>query len=350
MKIDLYRYRLRFIKPAVTSRNVFEHRDVFYAIFSQGDAMGVGEMAPLSLLSTDDVSDYQQRIISRLEMYLKQPEDVLRMDDLPSFTFGLETAMMDLQSAKVPGNFEVGSAIAINGLVWMNTTAEMLDEAFQKIESGFRCIKFKVGAQDFDAECRMLEAVRKRYSAFKVELRLDANGAFDNQNAAEQLSELKRFDIHSIEQPIAKGDWWTMADLVSRKLIDIALDEELIGLNPSQQGEKLLNEVHPAYLILKPNLLGGFKKSDQWIQLANQHSVNWWATSALESNVGLNGIARWVSKYPLTLPQGLGTGSLFQNNISSPLTIDPPFLRSTNRGWDYQRIREEGEPIGRWEG
>jgi L-alanine-DL-glutamate epimerase-like enolase superfamily enzyme len=188
-------------------------------------------------------------------------------------------------------------------------------------------MKFKVGALDFDEECRMLERFRRKAPASSVQIRLDANGGFEPKETAEQLKELSRFTIHSIEQPIGVNQWDDMARLCREAAIDIALDEELIGRDVHSEGESMLDELKPAYIILKPNLIGGFGYSDAWIKLAESKSIGWWATSALESNLGLSAIAQWVAKYPIKMPQGLGTGSLYENNVEVPIAVEAPYVK-----------------------
>ncbi len=335
----MYAYRIKkhqlvFNIPAKTSRNTFKTRDIYLIRLSkQGNAkIGIGEAAPLSLLSVDDIDNYEEILHQKLTEFCQVGNvDELELHNYPSINFGLETALLSLQSK---GNevlyatpFTKGeTAIPINGLVWMSDTKTMLEEAFNKIEAGFNVIKFKVGAQDFDDECRMLEEIRKKYSAFKITLRLDANGAFKPDEAAEQLSELNRFEIHSIEQPIMPKQWDAMAKLCAETKVDIALDEELIGCDLSQ-GDRLLNAIKPQYLILKPNLIGGLANATCWVKLAEKHNIGWWATSALESNVGLNAIAQWVSQYDNLIHQGLGTGALFKNNIATNLVLKNGFMR-----------------------
>ncbi|MBT8326127.1 MAG: o-succinylbenzoate synthase [Bacteroidia bacterium] len=329
LTFDIKPYELVFNKPAKTSRNVFEVRKVFVvSLFdSTNGRKGIGEAAPLSLLSIDDIPNYEEILKEKATLFCSNQDfNELELDRFPSIRFGLETAFLDLKSTEgrlFETPFTKGDAvIPINGLVWMNDTERMYQEALQKIDAGFKVIKFKVGAQDFDDECRMLERIRSHYSAFKITIRLDANGAFKPDEAAEQLKELKRFEIHSIEQPIAKDNWDEMEELCYERIIDVALDEELIGVSVEKHGYQLLNHLKPQYIILKPNLLGGLSKSDEWISLANNLNIKWWATSALEGNIGLSAIAQWVSKYETQLHQGLGTGSLFKNNFKSPLQLE----------------------------
>jgi L-alanine-DL-glutamate epimerase-like enolase superfamily enzyme len=281
----------------------------------------------------DDVPNYQLILEKKLDEFCQVGSlDQLSLAAYPSIRFGIETALLNMSAGSEGVIFNSDftarkKAIPVNGLVWMNDSPTMYKEAIEKIQAGFNVIKIKVGALDFDEECRLLEKIRKQFSAFKITLRVDVNGAFDAEDALEKLNELKRFELHSIEQPIAAGQWDWMQKICAESPVDIALDEELIGVNVFEQADKMIKHIKPSYLILKPNLIGGLSISDQWITFAHKHHVGWWATSALESNVGLNAIAQWVSTYQNPLHQGLGTGSLFSNNFSSRLRMEEGHMR-----------------------
>lgn len=332
---SLQKHELKFKVPAKTSRNTFTTRTIFLITLNdiQTGKQGIGEASPLSLLSLDDVPNYQLILEKKLDEFCQVGSlDQLSLEAYPSIRFGIETALLNMSadSEGVIFNSDFTArkkAIPVNGLVWMNDSPTMYKEAIEKIQAGFNVIKIKVGALDFDEECRLLEKIRKQFSAFKITLRVDANGAFDAEDALEKLNELKRFELHSIEQPIAAGQWDWMQKICAESPVDIALDEELIGVKVFEQADKMIKHIKPSYLILKPNLIGGLSISDQWITFAHKHHVGWWATSALESNVGLNAIAQWVSTYQNPLHQGLGTGSLFSNNFSSRLKMEEGHMR-----------------------
>ena len=332
---SLQKHELKFKVPAKTSRNTFTTSTIFLITLNdiQTGKQGIGEASPLSLLSLDDVPNYQLILEKKLDEFCQVGSlDQLSLAAYPSIRFGIETALLNMSadSEGVIFNSDFTArkkAIPVNGLVWMNDSPTMYKEAIEKIQAGFNVIKIKVGALDFDEECRLLEKIRKQFSAFKITLRVDANGAFDAEDALEKLNELKRFELHSIEQPIAAGQWDWMQKICAESPVDIALDEELIGVNVFEQADKMIKHIKPSYLILKPNLIGGLSISDQWITFAHKHHVGWWATSALESNVGLNAIAQWVSTYQNPLHQGLGTGSLFSNNFSSRLKMEEGHMR-----------------------
>ena len=262
--------------------------------------------------------------------------------EFPSIRFGLEMALIDLgmdgyveirgnkgntgnrgERILFPSDFTEGKdSIEINGLVWMGSFDFMRQQIIDKIESGFKCIKLKIGAMDFTEELNLIKSIRNEFSAKDIEIRVDANGAFKQTEALEKLNRLAEFGLHSIEQPIRQGFWDEMTNLCASSPLPIALDEELIGINEIKEKEKLLKTIRPQFIILKPSLLGGFKASEEWIDLAEKNNIGWWVTSALESNIGLNAIAQWTYTLKNKMPQGLGTGKLYLNNLDSPLKIN----------------------------
>ncbi|MFN9519763.1 MAG: o-succinylbenzoate synthase [Bacteroidota bacterium] len=341
MKASYQSYELKFIKPARTSRGEMKSHTAYIIQLQQGNFTAFGEASPIPGLSRDTLSEMEQKLSELCEVLsTNQTLSTIDLTNFPSIQFACEVLQLNMKQ-RVPFkvfdcSFYNGHPIKINGLVWMNSIDEMIAEAKQKIAAGFSSIKFKVGAHDFDAECRMLEHIRKLQHPFQLDIRLDANGAFTTGDAIEKLRELSRFAIHSIEQPVKPNQHEFMHELCVKSKIPIALDEELIGHFSDTNKEKLLTTIRPHYIILKPTLLGGFAESDAWIKLAQENEIGWWATSSLESNIALNALAQWCSTHPLQWPQGLGTGSLYANNIPSPLRTDGEYLISDykNAEWD----------------
>ena len=320
------KYDLQFKQPAGTSRGVYKNRPVWYLFLKEGRATGIGECAPLSGLSKETPEQVEQAladICADPTPFIEQPE---LLQEMPSVRFGLETALRDLRNGGkqmlFPSKFTKGEiGIPINGLIWMGESAHMQQQIEEKLMAGYHCIKLKIGAINFEKEIELLQNIRNKYDAEAITLRVDANGAFKPEEAMMKLERLAQLDIHSIEQPIAAGQWNEMYRLCVETPIPIALDEELIGINTQEDKKKLLDEIRPQYLILKPSLHGGIKGCDEWIRLANERSIGWWVTSYLESNIGLNAIAQWAFTKDVKMQQGLGTGQLFTNNINSPLEI-----------------------------
>lgn len=330
MQLSFHRHILQFKQPAGTSRGVYRTRKVWYVIACDDDGnYGIGECAPLPDLSCDALPDAAYESVlheacQRTQMSAMLPEDWLR--PYPSIRFGLETALLSLKSCQKYGtpyhlfdtSFSRGEeGITINGLVWMGSYEEMMARMEEKLALGFRCIKLKIGAIDWNREIGLIRAIRERFPKEVVEIRVDANGGFSIEQAPERLRELARYDIHSIEQPIRQGQWDAMAELCRMTPVPIALDEELIGINDPAEKVRLLDTIRPQYIILKPSLHGGLAGCNEWVQMADQRGIGHWATSALESNVGLNAIAQWCSLSRPEMPSGLGTGQLFVENYDA---------------------------------
>ncbi len=333
LRVNVSERVLHFKQPAGTSRGVYTERRIWLVTISDGERIGVGECAPLPNLSCDDIPNYTEvlrRFCDEVERTGELDTEALR--DYPSMLFGLETALMDVRCKMEDGRSllfdnafsrgEVG--IPINGLVWMGSFEEMRERIEQKLAQGFHCVKLKIGAIDFDAELELVRRIRERFSLHEVELRVDANGAFPFEEALYKMELLSQYALHSIEQPIKAKQWANMAELCRESPLPIALDEELIGVNDPDQKRQMLNIIRPRYIILKPSLHGGMMGVREWIDIANDMGIGSWITSALESNIGLNAIAQLAADIygpHIRMPQGLGTGQLFTDNIPMPLEI-----------------------------
>lgn len=330
LKASFEAFTLDFKRPSGTSRGILTKKKGWkLKLANSYEIVGLGECSVIPGLSPDYISDEQYE--SKLTEVCKNParfiENKNLLIDFPSILFGLESAYFDLVNGGKQIYFESAKAstgfnIPINGLIWMGDPGYMQDQIAEKLEAGFTCIKLKVGAIDFKQELKLLEGIRSRYDASKIVLRVDANGAFTVQDTLWRLDELSQLDLHSIEQPIKAGAWNDMKDLCEQTPLPIALDEELIGINELERKIELLETIKPQFIILKPSLHGGFSGTSEWIDLAEARQIPWWITSALESNIGLNAIAQFTADYHPVLPQGLGTGGLYETNFDAPLKIE----------------------------
>jgi len=342
------KHKLNFKQPGGTSRGILTSKDSWYILVydtNNPDIQGIGECSILKGLSIDDRPDFEQKIkevcsdINNWQYWLQEG-----LFKFPAIRFGIEMAIKDLsvEGTKLlfPSLFTEGKEmIPINGLVWMGDYLTMRQRIIEKVESGYNCIKIKIGAINFEDELNLLNLIRKDFSEKDIEIRLDANGAFSSDEAYEKLNKLSKFGIHSIEQPIKQHKWEKMAEICITSPIPIALDEELIGIYQRQDIKQLLETINPQYIILKPGLLGGWKQSNIFIEEAENYNIGWWVTSALESNIGLNAIAQWTYTLNNKMPQGLGTGQLFLNNIPSPLNIKNANLHySSITDWDLTSL------------
>lgn len=339
-------YRLIFNEPGGTSRGVMYHKDTYFLKLwdeNNPEIFGLGECALFRGLSAEDNDTYEAKL---RELCYNIEHDVdTDLDGYSSILFGLETAIYDLTNGGkrvcFSPEFAQGKVkIPINGLVWMGTKEEMISRIDAKIAAGFRTIKLKIGAIDFESELDMIRHIRNRYSKQELEIRVDANGGFSPDVALQRLSKLAKFGLHSIEQPIKPRQWAEMAEICAKSELPVALDEELIGITNPLEMMSLLNTINPNYLILKPSLMGGFSGALEWLKMLSVRKVTGaWVTSALESNIGLNAIAQWVATLQPRIPQGLGTGQVFANNIESPLMQCAEYLCSNpNVKWQLPEL------------
>ena len=316
-------------------------KETWFIILEKDGKKGIGECGILRSLSADDRDDYEEKLKWVCQnIHLEETALWESLLEFPSIQFGVEMAFLSLKSENpyllFPSDFTNNSkSITINGLVWMGEPSFMKQQIEEKLADGFNCIKLKIGAIDFQKELELLHFIRSHFSGEQIEIRVDANGAFSLNEALDKLNQLNQFQLHSIEQPIKKGNIEAMKDLCESTPFPIALDEELIGIFSFEEKEKLLQQIKPQYIILKPSFIGGFRGTQEWITLADKYNIGWWITSALESNIGLNAIAQWTFLQNSNMPQGLGTGALYTNNFDCPLEVfNGQLWYNTAKNWD----------------
>ncbi|MCS6973470.1 MAG: o-succinylbenzoate synthase [Cyclobacteriaceae bacterium] len=351
LQFSLFRKTFRFTFDARTSRGKMYDKTSWFIVARQSNdssVAGIGECGPLPGLSREPVHELDEllnslmRKLNGLNQISDEDIDRLVPPEFSAVRLALETALLDLRNGGrriiFNNSFIQGKCIPINGLIWMGNVDFMLQQVADKIAQGYTTIKMKIGGLHFEQECEILDYIRRRYYRENPEIRLDANGAFKPDEALDKLNELSRFNIHSIEQPVAPG-LDIMEEICRKSPIPVALDEELIGVVDKQRQKKIIQVLKPAYLILKPSLHGGFQGCTRWIAMAEEYGTGWWITSALESNIGLNAICQFTAQFPVVRPHGLGTGQLFENNFHSPLhTHGGSICYRTEKDWDLQEL------------
>lgn len=320
-------------------------KETWFLLLEENGKTGIGECGILRSLSVDDRPDYEEKLKWVCEnIHLGKDQLLDALIHFPSIQFGVETAFLSLVSKTpfdlFPSEFTEGTkSMQINGLVWMGEEDFMKSQIEEKLAEGFTCIKLKIGAIDFKRELELLRFIRQNFTADQIEIRVDANGAFKPDDALEKMEQLSQFNLHSIEQPIKANQVSRMRLLCDNPPFPIALDEELIGVYGVENKQELLEKIKPQYIILKPSLVGGFSGTIEWISVAEKLNIGWWITSALESNVGLNAITQFTYTLKSSLPQGLGTGSLYTNNFDCPLEINRGQIQyNPSKKWNIENL------------
>ena len=345
MKATYKKYLLNFKHPSGTSRGILTEKETWFLLLEENGKTGIGECGILRSLSVDDRPDYEEKLNWVCEnIHLGKDQLLDELIHFPSIQFGVETAFLSLVSKTpfdlFPSEFTEGTkSMQINGLVWMGEEDFMKSQIEEKLAEGFTCIKLKIGAIDFKRELELLRFIRQNFTADQIEIRVDANGAFKPDDALEKMEQLAKFELHSIEQPIKANQVSRMRLLCENPPFPIALDEELIGVYGVENKQELLEKIKPQYIILKPSLVGGFSGTIEWISVAEKLNIGWWITSALESNVGLNAITQFTYTLKSSLPQGLGTGSLYTNNFDCPLEINRGQIQyNPSKKWNIENL------------
>jgi o-succinylbenzoate synthase len=344
---EIFFHKLNFKIPGGTSRGILKNKPTWFIKINYIDnpsVFGLGECGPIEGLSIESGN----KMMDQLKKVQKSINDlsILDLSLFPSIQFGIESALKDLKNGGkriiFQNSFLQGKPIKINGLIWMGNKDFMVNQIKSKIEKGFSCLKLKIGSIDFKEEISILKNIRKQFNSKILEIRVDANGAFSTKDVLKKLDTLGKLEIHSIEQPIAVNQWDYLKEICEKSPIPIALDEELIQFK--KEKNEFIKYISPHYLVLKPTLIGGFESTKEWINIAEENNIKWWVTSALESNVGLNAIAQFSANYQLTLPQGLGTGQLFSNNIPSPLAAKGEYIfYEKNKTWDLSNFEKSND-------
>lgn len=326
MKLFFFNFKLKFKYPIQTSREKLYVKKTYFLKWKYQNTTFISEcpyFQGLSFESEDLVIKKMNWLCNNL--FLDQEEIVDNLKNTSSVLFSYEQIVHLLNSKNpylyFPSHFTNHTdSIKINGLIWSGKLDFIKQQIQEKINQGYKCLKFKIGYRWYD-EIKILQNIRNIFTEKELELRVDANGAFSFEEAKIILEKLNVLKIHSIEQPIKVKNWNYMYQLCRQNLIPIALDEELIGINTYSLKEELLENILPQYLVLKPSLIGGLLGTLEWIQLCKKYNISWWITSSLESNIGLNFIAQFTYNLHNNFYQGLGTGNLFINNFYSPLYI-----------------------------
>jgi len=343
LRFSIQKETFTFKQPSGTSRGVLTEKHAWFIRFwqeKQAEIVGLGECSIIPRLSPDfeDFVRYEAKINELVNLFIQVQQETTDLhpffksiEAFPSILFGIEIAYLDLinggKAHFFDSNFTLQhKKIPINGLIWMGDQTFIEQQIQEKLTQGYTCLKMKVGAINFETEFEILAKLRKNYPKEQLILRVDSNGAFSPSEALDKLNRLASLDIHSIEQPIQQGQWEEMAKLCQTSDLAIALDEELIGITAYEAKKSLLETIKPPYIILKPSLHGGFTGCHEWIKLAEEHHIQWWMTSALESNVGLNAITQFTATFNNELHQGLGTGSLYVSNTPSKLKVEKGFV------------------------
>jgi len=297
----------------MTGRGVITQRDGLLVQISDGNVTGWGEAMPLPGWPGADLSATRRA----LEQWAAEPNP----NNLPAERFAhgaVELALLDLESRRssqtqaevLTGGGPVADSVEVNALI------QDAKEAAVALADRYRTVKLKVGARDLDEDVASVAAVRSAIGA-ETRLRLDANGAWTPEGAAEALARLEQYDIEYVEEPTSGVEF--LAKLAEHSPIPVAVDDSLSSV-AAQVPESI------PVVVVKPMALGGprtaYAAACQWIERGRSVVVTNYMDSAIGQHAALS-VAAALPGPPQV--HGAITPDLFTRDLADL----PPFVE----GW-----------------
>lgn len=340
LKICPYRVVLRH--PLTTAHGTLTTRQgAIIEILTAEGITGIGEVAPMPEFGGGNLNDalaalHQSPIVN--DLLGKRPDEALdclyrAIDSLPaSMSCGLEIALLDAlaqaqqcsiselliqcsqsHTAHPDGNFTIAPYphIRVNAVIGDSSINTAVNDAQAAIATGFRCLKLKLG-MGVKTDIERVHAIREAIGP-SIHLRLDANEAWNFDQAYTILTKCAPFDIQYVEQPLKASDLPGMHKLRQAVAIPIAADEAISDLASAR---RVLATQAADVLILKPQLIGGLHVSRQIIQKATERGVHCVITSAIETGIGVVATLHLAAASPeVTLACGLATLHMLEDDL-----------------------------------
>ena len=280
---------------------------------------GFGDCAPLPAAGTESHEAAASCLDKNaLPTGLPIPDELASR--CPAAACGIEMALLDLASKSVSVplsrylNRSAAKSVQVNGIAAAPDT-----DAFTLLEDqGYRVIKVKVGLKPLSMELGRLREIAS--SLKSARLRLDANGAWNHDQARIFLSEAENLPVESIEEPLANPTLSALRTLQQNTRIPIAIDESLgkLGL------QNVTREKAVARVVLKPMVLGGISRAFEAAQLISGAGMETVVTTTVDSAAGVWATVQLAAAIDPLCPgmhHGLATSSWLAQDVGAPPEI-----------------------------
>jgi o-succinylbenzoate synthase len=329
--------RLPLREPLPTAHGTVTQREgALLELETQRGARGYGEALPLPGFGLETPAEAARALeeLARelLGRHAESPAALLDASErtapaAPAARAALDVAVHDL-AARAQGvslarwlashaGTKPHARVPVSALVTAPDPQGAAAEARQRLSQGFRTLKLKLGASEFERDLARVAAVREAAGA-EVALRLDANGAWKEADAPPRLRELARFGIEFLEQPVAAPEVEALARLRAAAPFPIAADE---AVRSESDAEALLAACAVDLLVLKPAAVGGLRVASRIAARARRARVPVVVTSFLDSGLGRTAALHLAASLPgAPRAAGLATGEL----LAEDLAASPP--------------------------
>jgi o-succinylbenzoate synthase len=206
------------------------------------------------------------------------------------------------------------STVPVNATISGDTPEMAAQAARRAVESGFRCVKLKVGMmRTVAAECELVGAVRAAIGP-GVRLRIDANQAWTPAQAISIIRALERFDLEFVEQPVVAHDLQGLK--VVREAVNtlIAADEPIID---QARSAAFIEGGATDIVVIKPMVVGGLRDALTIAYSARRAGVEPVITTTIDSGVGIVAALHLAAAIDGTRACGLATAELLESDLTS---------------------------------
>ncbi len=319
MEFEVYRYKLPFKTPFIMSQREYDFREGALVALSCNGQKFWSEAAPLVGFSTETLDDSLTQLTDHalVRRWITGNAEC-GPGCHPSVKFALSMLRVQNDAGKAGNTITKHitendpGPIKINATIGIDEEEKVLKMVQDFADQGFRTVKFKVG-RDFDKEVKILFSVRRHFP--DLNLRIDANQAWDVKEAHKNLSRLHVLGLEYCEQPIEQKRLEELIWLKNQISLDIAADE---AVRSFQDARKLVMNKSVDILVLKPMLIGSLTAFLDILELSKQFGVSVVVTTLFESGIGRQHVARLAGMVKhSTLAHGLSTGNLFSGDVYS---------------------------------
>lgn len=357
---SVYRYKLPLAEPLVfPMRKLYRREGLLLRVASDDGKTGWGEAAPLPGFSREHLQEATRQAFKLKRMMTGRPlpaswmeadgvldDEIDALNLCASVRYGLELAVCDLaantQGVLLPNILTEAprETVFVNGLL-IGTTDEVLHRAQDLVDEGRRAVKLKLGQGHVDDDIDLVNAVSEVVGASGVALRLDANRAWDYDEAAAFAEGTRDAAYAYIEEPLYEPE--RLAEFAKAFGVPVALDESVLDLAPETLGE----HAYARALVLKPSLLGGLALAMRLAREAARLGMQPVISGAYETGVGTLGLAALAASIGgEDVPVGLDTYGRLDKDILRPRLkmergrIDVTSMMSTKRTMNGHMLRE----------
>lgn len=323
MKLTCYTYTLQLVTPLQTSNQSYRSRKGVILRYSNEEHHFYGEAAPLPGFSDESHNEIKQVLLAKkdeFEKLLKRSDPVEKLqylysaDSIPaSLQFGLDSLAYQIEAHKAGTSLpqyifpQSPAKVPVNALISLQDE-NPIPKIKEYTAQGYQTIKCKVGL-DINRELQLLQQIRADFSDLNI--RVDANQEWSLDEAITYTNKLNDLHIEYCEEPLAENIPEQFEKLSINTELPIAIDETI---TQHSYWPNLLP--YTQYLILKPMVIGSFKKNIETKRLASTHNNKVVVTTSLESSVAryFSGIlAAGIGSSQLA--HGLSTGRLFSEDV-----------------------------------